>query len=865
MLIPYFLHFMNEAFVADVDDADKSKNTLDIELPGKDQRRKFELKDGEAFEITEDNPEGIEIEDLKLRKFVLQAIRGIKNIKEQERALELERISGGDSNVIKTIEKLYDTNDEEHIIRVNTKSSENDGTPDMYSLWEEIKDLKPYEYKYISLKGLSEKQKECFTLASEHFVGKGEYFLPIIFTDVYKKKSHGYEDDDVTFTKGDNLILKPDGTFDEINLRSAGCPLKFESYREVPDKYSKKEDVEKAFKDAVVGSITKYIYTYSKGKNVYLVIFDNKFRNSYKENMGKDLDGFFIFCAGRTVGRLGKDISIKKEEGYKNIFDALFDKIEISDEFYFLSSKTYDAYISYSGGENGKIVIYLDRKYCEEYNYENDSDKEKKRLDAKELLKRLNGNKKDIETDTKALMEVFSNIIGAEKAFWIMKQNKKHSEDYFLYPISLYSPNENKSNNESRDDNNRTVKQKGNVWNTNYNPQIIKEKYLTAKVLYSQKGMVKFPLFSFSNINNTYGERKDLNSKRTGFFSISGLNYIDPQKDYNPNRFVEDELGGNSVVASMTFLYNEQDKRCERDFRICFQESGRLLLLLKEEINNYVLKYLIQGKVFDLWVEKFWSLQKFNKIYADSAHVFNYLHEEMEEFETVDESTIKKLSKTWFVLSNEIISFFYSNIEKNVADPESGKHCLKLLDSSRVIDKNNKIGDVFNDKFIYILSALLESRWKSEEGLPPNKILINGMPLDGFRLTKEMADTAIHINKHLIRTFIAQCINNSLAVEASKHGHRGAYEIKNVNITISKSSIIIEDDSQTGRPIDKDIQIAKFNREKDYINQVKCEKYSYTTLTSLQGVFNYMCDKKENVSCDYGFKNDNFYVIFNFN
>lgn len=484
---------------------------------------------------------------------------------------------------------------------------------------------------------------------------------------------------------------------------------------------------------------------------------------------------------------------------------------------------------------------------------------------AKELLKRLNGNKKDIETDTKALMEVFSNIIGAEKAFWIMKQNKKHSEDYFLYPISLYSPNENKSNNESGDDNNRTVKQKGNVWNTNYNPQIIKEKYLTAKVLYSQKGMVKFPLFSFSNINNTYGERKDLNSKRTGFFSISGLNYIDPQKDYNPNRFVEDELGGNSVVASMTFLYNEQDKRCERDFRICFQESGRLLLLLKEEINNYVLKYLIQGKVFDLWVEKFWSLQKFNKIYADSAHVFNYLHEEMEEFETVDESTIKKLSKTWFVLSNEIISFFYSNIEKNVADPESGKHCLKLLDSSRVIDKNNKIGDVFNDKFIYILSALLESRWKSEEGLPPNKILINGMPLDGFRLTKEMADTAIHINKHLIRTFIAQCINNSLAVEASKHGHRGAYEIKNVNITISKSSIIIEDDSQTGRPIDKDAQIAKFNREKDYINQVKCEKYSYTTLTSLQGVFNYMCDKKENVSCDYGFKNDNFYVIFNFN
>ena len=139
------------------------------------------------------------------------------------------------------------------------------------------------------------------------------------------------------------------------------------------------------------------------------------------------------------------------------------------------------------------------------------------------------------------------------------------------------------------------------------------------------------------------------------------------------------------------------------------------------------------------------------------------------------------------------------------------------------------------------------------------------MPLDSFQITKDIADAAIHINKHLIRTFITQCINNSLALEDGKHGHRGAYEIKNVNITISKSSIVIEDDSQSGCPKDKADQIAKFNREKDFISQVKCEKYSSTTLTSLQGVFNYMSDKKENVSCDYGFKNDNFYVIFNFN
>ena len=482
---------------------------------------------------------------------------------------------------------------------------------------------------------------------------------------------------------------------------------------------------------------------------------------------------------------------------------------------------------------------------------------------AKELLNRLNGDKHDIETDTRALMEVFSNIMGAEKAFWIMKQNKKNSEDYFLYPVSLYSPDKSNSNNDSGDDNNKTVKQKGNTWNASYNPQIIKEKYLTNKVLYSQEGMVKFPLFSFSNIKKKYGEREDLKSSCAGFFIISGLDNKDPQEDYNPNRFLDEELGGNSVVASITFLYNNQVRQRERDFRICFQESGRLLLLLKEEINNYVLKYLIGGKVFDLWVEKFWGQQKYNKIYANSAHVFNYLPDEMKEFDTVDESTIKKLSKTWFVLSNEIISFFYSNIERNVTDPESGKHCLKLINPNLVIDES-KIGDIFNDKFIFILAALLESRWKSAEKVPPNAIFINGMPLDRFQLTEEVANTVIRINKYVLRTFIAQCLNNSLAPD-SRHGHRGEYEQKNVNITISKSSIAIVDDSQTVCPKGKAGEIEMFNREKEYIRQVKCEKYSSTTLTSLQGIFNYMCDKKENVSCDYGFKNDNFFVIFNFN
>jgi hypothetical protein len=501
---------------------------------------------------------------------------------------------------------------------------------------------------------------------------------------------------------------------------------------------------------------------------------------------------------------------------------------------------------------------------------------------AEKKLLLLKKNKKNIETDTRALMEVFSNIMGAEKAFWIMKQDKKDSEGYFLYPISSYIPAK------YYDDGVFSGEGKDNVWNTNYDPRELKEKYITNKV-YSQKRMMKFPLFSVSDLRIKYGERKELDSHRAGFFIISGLNYL--AENY-PNKFSSNRLGDNTIVASITFLYDNRTKLRERDFRIRFQESGRLLLLLKNEINDYVLKYLINEKVFDIWERQFWASRKFDKIYANSSHVFKNVYNEMDEFEKLDSSVVEKLSNTWFFLANETISFFYSNIERNISEKEPDKHCLKQIEDESIIyvdksDEKNKnkeshagiIGLVFNKNYITILSSLLRTRWKESQDNKnhwnpngeKNSIFINNSPLENFIQSEQselLSKIDTRMNKHLLRTIIAQCINNSLCPENKKGGHRGDHEIKYVYITISESSIMIKDERRNHyfTVEERAEEARKFEKRKEYIKQMQCEEYSSTTLTTLQGVINYLCENKSvQYSCDYGFNDENnFYVIINF-
>ena len=369
-IIKKFKDYIEEAFTADVDDADKLTNTLDIELPGKKDRRMFKLKDGDAYEMTKDKPEGEKIDDKKLNKFVKNAIRGIKNIKEQDRANEIERISGGDTQIISEIEKIYDTNDETNIIRQNMPGKDGE-IPNDYSLYELVKDLKsPGEHTYISLNNLNDEQKKLFKLDG-HGIGKGEYLLPMLFPDVYKSRSHGYEDDDTTVAKGDLLLLMPDDTFRHIELTSAGNAKSFLKNSNVPSKL--KDDNLDDFKKLAAKSFTKYCMTrvYKDKAPMYYAIINNKISLDMRRRSGTEFDGLLIIYIGDTFSPVS---NYADTDNYKQVLKSFQELIQVDNKFSNNSAGNYDFYYSYSGDENGKIVVNLSAKYSDKYSSRDDGD-----------------------------------------------------------------------------------------------------------------------------------------------------------------------------------------------------------------------------------------------------------------------------------------------------------------------------------------------------------------------------------------------------------------------------------------------------------------------------------------------------------
>lgn len=469
---------------------------------------------------------------------------------------------------------------------------------------------------------------------------------------------------------------------------------------------------------------------------------------------------------------------------------------------------------------NGDEIDYVDKLIYVTY----------AKLKIEDLIENKHEKHIDLKTDIKDLLNIFSEIMGADAAFFIMKKDKKS------YPVAVFK----------KDD--PDIKWDNEKWflSNFYTDRILSSNSLIYPII---------PLFDIQEherATRQYGEQNNI-------FDAHSLNVFIINHPDDKTR------------ASITFLYKKTNLLTidESEFRIKIQEYGRLLLLLKNGIDRYFFDYLIKERVFDLWLEGYQSSRRFEKVYSMSNHTFSAVYDEMAEFENIDKNTLGSIYRTWYFLTNQTINFLYSDIERKSIN---GKHRLSIGEKY-VIDEKNTLGKTFNEKFIFILSRLLDERWNEENETKKNIIVINGQDIHDYESIKEelnkdgLINNSISMNKHLLRTIIAQCLHNSLAYK--NHGHRNWGEIKRIEISITKSRITIEDNyitdiSELSR---KNLQreIRKFRNKKRHIQSLNCDVYSSTTLTTLQGVINYLNQHGYLYQCEYGFnQNNNFCVTIKY-
>jgi hypothetical protein len=308
---------VNEGFKADVnnDDENTKKDEIEVEAPNEGNdivytvdgdsvktKKKIVSKDDKGNIIETKYSDEIEIDDIKLKKDVINAVDAIDDIKQRERAKEILRLTGGDdTNIKKDIIKIFDDPNSKFIRRRQT--TENGGTIE-YKLFDIIKnenedfwDTKG-EYCYINIKDIDKKYgkneeeidtKEMYNITSVKTVGRGEYLLPLLYHDVYKEQVYGqnkYNHD--KFSIGDNFIYKNDTNEDkyflEVKAPNAVLPFIISDKLRKNNKIIKYNENDNTIKDNYKTAIATSFLTYAKKQNknrkdLYFCIFnedDNK-------------------------------------------------------------------------------------------------------------------------------------------------------------------------------------------------------------------------------------------------------------------------------------------------------------------------------------------------------------------------------------------------------------------------------------------------------------------------------------------------------------------------------------------------------------------------------------------------------------
>lgn len=759
--------------------------------------------------ITKKNKDDYTYDDLKIVKSILKSLSFLKS-----NALVRKDVIVGIWEVLdRVISNLEKTKNEIEIIEKNTKEKSISIDTELKRLNEKSRLTRSENERRIYLISIKIQENKDFEYLkgekyeADRLLGYKDEIIRDFSRDIqFFIKNAIVEDDAKASFLGELIRTGTEmASFDNIKISKTQLSLKSNYNLNI------KNDLFEYFKD-------KRIYHNDSFRKEYInflvwLFYDNttiirKTLDNFSKELEEDQDFHFSFYRQGING-----FELKTINDFKNGISFIKKRILYH---IFNNEDRYSSFRPYL--ENGDGIDYVEKLIFVTY----------ANLILKDLI--VNKNQHSIDTDIKVLLEVFSQIMGADAAFFILRKDRKP------YPISVFKK-------DSPD-----AKWDYEKW--------VLDNFYTDRILSSNSLIYPIiPVFDIKKHEKSaqhYGEQNNI-------FDAHSLNvYIINHPE-------------DKARVSITFLYNKTNSlsKDETEFRIKTQEQGRLLLLLQNEINRYLLEYLINERVFDLWLVSKKSSRKFEKVYSKSNHTFSAKYEEMNEFEHIGKDALSVLYRTWFFLTDQTINFLYSDIERNTSN---GKHRLSISDKY-VIDKKNTLGKTFNEKFIFILTCLLDKRWNEENEPKNNIIVINGQDIHDYngiekKLEQEkLLDKSISVNRHLLRSLIAQCLHNSLGY--NNHGHRNWGEIKRIMISITGSYIKIEDTyiSVISERSRKNLlrEVKRFRDTKRHIQALNCDVYSSTTLTTLQGVMNYMNQHSYPYKCEYGFnKNNNFFVTIKY-
>lgn len=418
-----------------------------------------------------------------------------------------------------------------------------------------------------------------------------------------------------------------------------------------------------------------------------------------------------------------------------------------------------------------------------------------------------NKHKKDIETDVKSLLKICAAIMEADAAFFAMRKamvDESTNSVYFnIYALSEYGLS--------------------NVDLANITDD--SSHYYTTDILMQVKeyyNYFPYPLISNGNIGSNFEESKSGRYNNLNLLLIEkGVDATDENQNITLFHESNEVTKKSDPLGAITFLY---ENNCTEDtFKKRSMEHGRLLLLLKNELNKYIIDYLINEKVFDIWVAKKESERKFNKLFIDNDHFMRKYRINDCDLDVLDIELFNKLFYSYLTHTNMIITYIYAKLSKK-----------EPLNIPNGYDTLTPIFEIFDDKYCSFLKYK-HDRWEGYVNIF-NHVESN-----------ELFNTFFH--KQLLRAFVLQCVDNALYVKHRQH------EMKLLTLNIYKEYIEIRNNFPEVSDEELNSDKHDFELKKKNIKTMNCYNFSSMTLTSIEGYCN------NHFECDYYYDDNNEFVV----